>query len=143
MPALGGFLVVTASEDTANAFHGNTSGSSPTAKPSHAQKIATFEVAMKAEGLAILGVEKDGAADVRQALDHLRQRPARDPDSQPIPDGHARSRGTLAKRVRPSFTDRGFIDYLLRAIGTMKPESRDLITESLDLRPHGVGPSSI
>ncbi len=36
------------------------SGSSPTAKPAGPSKVATFEVAMKAEGLAILGVEKAG-----------------------------------------------------------------------------------
>ena len=36
------------------------SGSSPMARPSRAQKVATFEVAMKAEGLAVLGTEKDG-----------------------------------------------------------------------------------
>ena len=41
---------------------------------------------MKAEGLAILGVEKNGRADGRQAPDHLRQRPARHQDPQPLPD---------------------------------------------------------
>ena len=57
---LDGFLVVTASEDTANAFHGNILWFVPNGESSHAQKIATFEVAMKCEGLAILGVDKDG-----------------------------------------------------------------------------------
>jgi hypothetical protein len=60
VPALGGFLVITASEDTANAFHGNTLWFVADGETSHAQKVATFEVAMKAEGLAVLGVEKDG-----------------------------------------------------------------------------------
>jgi hypothetical protein len=57
-PALGGSLVVTASEDEANAFHGNTLWFVPDGEPGGARKVATFEVAMKAEGLAILGVEK-------------------------------------------------------------------------------------
>jgi hypothetical protein len=59
-PALGGFLVVTASEDKANVFHGNTLWFVVDGETSRAQKVATFEVAMKAEGLAILGTEKDG-----------------------------------------------------------------------------------
>jgi hypothetical protein len=60
VPALGGFLVTTASEDEGNAFHGNTLFFIADGKTSHAHKIATFEVAMKAEGLAVLGVEKSG-----------------------------------------------------------------------------------
>jgi hypothetical protein len=56
---LGGFLVVTATEDKGNAFHGNTLYFVPDGETSRAQKIAVFEVAMKAEGLAVLGVEKD------------------------------------------------------------------------------------
>lgn len=59
--ALGGFLVNTASEDSDNAFHGNTLWFVPDGETSKAQKIATFEVAMKAEGLAVLGVETNGA----------------------------------------------------------------------------------
>ncbi len=51
---------MTASEDTANAFHGNILWFVPDGETSHAQKIAIFEVAMKCEGLAILGVDKDG-----------------------------------------------------------------------------------
>jgi hypothetical protein len=58
VPALAGFLVVTASEDEANAFHGNILWFVSDADPTQARKIATFEVAMKAEGLAILGVDK-------------------------------------------------------------------------------------
>jgi hypothetical protein len=58
VPELGGSLVVTASEDTSNAFHGNILWFVPNGETSHAQKIAIFEVAMKCEGLAILGVEK-------------------------------------------------------------------------------------
>ena len=58
VPALSGTLVVTASEDDANAFHGNTLWFVPDGESSSARKVATFEVAMKAEGLAILGVEK-------------------------------------------------------------------------------------
>ncbi len=60
VPALAGFLVVTASEDEENAFHGNTLWFVPDAAPGQTQKVATFEVAMKAEGLAVLDAEKAG-----------------------------------------------------------------------------------
>ncbi len=60
VPELAGFLVVTASEDAANAFHGNTLWFVADGETTRAQKVATFEVAMKAEGLAILGAEKQG-----------------------------------------------------------------------------------
>jgi hypothetical protein len=60
VPALGGFLVVTASEDAANVFHGNTLWYVADGETSRANKVATFEVAMKAEGLAVLGAEKSG-----------------------------------------------------------------------------------
>jgi hypothetical protein len=60
VPALGGFLVVTASEDAANVFHGNTLWYVADGETSRANKVATFEVAMKAEGLAVLGAEKNG-----------------------------------------------------------------------------------
>lgn len=59
VPELEGFLVATASEDTSNAFHGNILWFVPNRETSHAEKIAIFEVAMKCEGLAILGVDKD------------------------------------------------------------------------------------
>jgi hypothetical protein len=61
VPALGGFLVVTASEDETNTFHGNTLWFLADSQTSQARKVATFEVAMKAEGLAVLGAEEDGA----------------------------------------------------------------------------------
>ena len=60
VPALGGMLVVTASEDADNAFHGNTLYFVADGATDQAVKIATFEVAMKAEGLAVLGVEQGG-----------------------------------------------------------------------------------
>jgi hypothetical protein len=60
-PALGGFLILTASEDASNVFHGNTLWFVADGETTQARKIATFEVAMKAEGLAILGTEKDGS----------------------------------------------------------------------------------
>ncbi len=56
---LRGFLVVTASEDKSNAFHGNILWFVPEGETASARKIATFEVAMKAEGLAVLGVTKE------------------------------------------------------------------------------------
>jgi hypothetical protein len=59
--ALGGFLVVTATEDEGNTFHGNTLWFVPDGQTSRARKVATFEVAMKAEGLAVLGVDQAGA----------------------------------------------------------------------------------
>ncbi len=66
VPALAGSLVVTASEDSANAFHGNTLWFVPDGETSGAQKIATFEVAMKAEGLTVLGTDKsDGRTSVK------------------------------------------------------------------------------
>jgi hypothetical protein len=68
VPALGGFLVVTASEDTANVFHGNTLWFVGDGETSRAQKVAIFEVAMKAEGLAILGAEKNGPRTVVKLL---------------------------------------------------------------------------
>jgi hypothetical protein len=56
---LRGFLVITASEDKSNAFHGNTLYFVPDGETTRARKVATFEVAMKAEGLAVLGVTKE------------------------------------------------------------------------------------
>jgi hypothetical protein len=53
--ALGGFLVLTATEDADNAFHGNTLWFIADGETTRARKVATFEVAMKAEGLAVLG----------------------------------------------------------------------------------------
>jgi hypothetical protein len=64
VPALAGFLVVTASEDAANAFHGNTLWFVADGDTNRAQKVATFEVAMKAEGLAVLGAEKTARGTV-------------------------------------------------------------------------------
>jgi hypothetical protein len=57
--ALRGFLAITASEDKSNTFHGNTLYFIPDGETAQARKIATFEVAMKAEGLAVLGVTSE------------------------------------------------------------------------------------
>jgi hypothetical protein len=61
LPAWNGFLVVTATEDEQNAFHGNTLWFVPDARIAQgngstvqADKLWTFEVAMKAEGLCVL-----------------------------------------------------------------------------------------
>ncbi len=61
VPAWKGFLAVTATEDEQNAFHGNTLWFVPDARIAHgagapiqAEKIWTFEAAMKAEGLCIM-----------------------------------------------------------------------------------------
>jgi hypothetical protein len=61
VPALGGFLVITASEDTSNAFHGNTLWFVPDSAANRADKIAVFEVAMKAEGMTVLDAKKNGS----------------------------------------------------------------------------------
>jgi hypothetical protein len=61
VPALGGFLVITASEDTNNAFHGNTLWFVPDSAANRADKIAVFEVAMKAEGMTVLDAKKNGS----------------------------------------------------------------------------------
>jgi hypothetical protein len=60
VPALEGYLVVTASEDETNTFHGNTLWFVADGVTDRARKIATFEVAMKAEGLTVLDAEKNG-----------------------------------------------------------------------------------
>jgi hypothetical protein len=60
-PALSGSLVITASEDEENAFHGNTLYFVPDGESVQPRKVAIFETAMKAEGLAILGTEKTNA----------------------------------------------------------------------------------
>jgi hypothetical protein len=61
VPAWKGFLVVTATEDERNAFHGNTLWFVPDARiargggaPIAADRAWAFEVAMKAEGLCLL-----------------------------------------------------------------------------------------
>jgi hypothetical protein len=57
-PELGGFLALTATEDDANAFHGNALWFVADGETGRARKVATFEVAMKAEGLAVLATER-------------------------------------------------------------------------------------
>jgi hypothetical protein len=61
VPALKGFLVITASEDENNAFHGNTLWFVADGTVGRAEKIAVFEVAMKAEGMTVLEAEKNGS----------------------------------------------------------------------------------
>ncbi len=95
VPALKGFLVVTATEDADNVFHGNTLWFVADDTTGVARKIEVFGVAMKAEGLAVLGASTGAGQNVRQAPHHLRQRPARDQEPQPLPDRDARSRDAL------------------------------------------------
>ena len=59
-PTLAGSLIITASEDDNNAFHGNTLWFVADEEPIRPRKIGVFEVAMKAEGLTVLAVEKAG-----------------------------------------------------------------------------------
>ena len=61
LPGWKGFLVVTATEDDQNAFHGNTLWFVPDGRIAQgggsaisADKLWTFEAAMKAEGLCVL-----------------------------------------------------------------------------------------
>ena len=60
VPAMSGFLVLTATEDADNAFHGNTLWLVADGETLRARPYATFEVAMKAAGQAVLGVEASG-----------------------------------------------------------------------------------
>ncbi len=60
VPAMSGFLVLTATEDADHAFHGNTLWLVADGETRRARPYATFEVAMKAGGLAVLGVEATG-----------------------------------------------------------------------------------
>ncbi len=81
VPSLGGFLVGTASEDSDNAFHGNTLYFVADGSSNQATKIATFEVAMKLEGLAVLSeVKSENKTVVRLLLTY-----DNDPHSTKIP----------------------------------------------------------
>jgi hypothetical protein len=68
VPALRGFLVVTATEDGGNIFHGNTLWFVADGAADRAAEVATFEVAMKAEGLAVLDARDDGRRTVANLL---------------------------------------------------------------------------
>jgi len=57
VPAMGGFLVLTAMVGADNAVHGNTLSLVNNGQPNVARSYATFEGAMKAGGLAVLGVK--------------------------------------------------------------------------------------
>ena len=57
VPVMGGFLVLTATVGTDNAFHGNTLWLVNNGQPNAARSYATFEAAMKSGGLAVLGVK--------------------------------------------------------------------------------------
>ena len=94
--ALGGFLVVTASEDEANAFHGNMLWFVADGQTNQACKIATFEVAMKAEGLTVLGAEKNGTRTAVKLLITYDN----DPHATKIPTG-SRRRLWYARRTEP------------------------------------------
>ncbi len=58
-PTLKGTLVMTASEDKNNAFHGNTLYFIADGVSDHATKVAVLEPAMKCEGLTILGTQAE------------------------------------------------------------------------------------
>ncbi|HWE40247.1 MAG TPA: hypothetical protein VG406_27090 [Isosphaeraceae bacterium] len=68
VPALRGFLVITATEDEGNVFHGNTIWFVADGSADRAAAVATFEVAMKAEGLAVLDARNDGRRTVARLL---------------------------------------------------------------------------
>lgn len=81
VPALDGFLVITASEDRSNAFHGNTLWFVHDGQTGTAQKIGVFEVAMKAEGLTVMDVQRNG----RRTVAHLLITFDNDPHATTIP----------------------------------------------------------
>jgi hypothetical protein len=60
VPAMGGFLILTATVGADNKFHGNTLWFVANGERRHARQYATFEAGMKAAGLAVLGVEASG-----------------------------------------------------------------------------------
>jgi hypothetical protein len=60
VPSMGGFLVLTATVSADNAFHGNILWLVNNGTPRQARSYATVEPAMKAGGLAVLGVEATG-----------------------------------------------------------------------------------
>ncbi|HEY2159503.1 MAG TPA: hypothetical protein VGH33_28010 [Isosphaeraceae bacterium] len=68
VPALRGLLVVTATEDEGNIFHGNTLWFVADGAADRAAEVATFEVAMKAEGLAVLDARDEGRRKVVKLL---------------------------------------------------------------------------
>jgi hypothetical protein len=60
VPAMSGFLVLTATVDANNAFHGNTLWLIMNSERRRAKAYATFESSMKTGGLAVLGVRAGG-----------------------------------------------------------------------------------
>ena len=67
-PALHGFLVITATEDEGNIFHGNTLWFVADGAADRAVEVGAFEVAMKAEGLALLDARDEGRRTVAKLL---------------------------------------------------------------------------
>jgi hypothetical protein len=60
VPNMGGFIVLTAAVDANNKFHGNTISYVSNGERRRATQHGTFETAMKAAGLAVLGVKQAG-----------------------------------------------------------------------------------
>ena len=60
VPAMGGFLVLTAMVGADNRVHGNTLSLISNGQPATARSYATFEAGMKSGGLAVLGVKATG-----------------------------------------------------------------------------------
>jgi hypothetical protein len=60
VPAMGGFLVLTATAGNDNAFHGNNLWLVNGGQPNVARSYGTIEDGMKAGGLAVLGVKASG-----------------------------------------------------------------------------------
>lgn len=85
VPAWRGFAVVTATEDAANAFHGNTLWFAPDAvaaddRPIAPAKVWEFEPTLKAEGLAVLPSPAPGVVRLAVAYDndaHVTKAPGR------------------------------------------------------------------
>jgi hypothetical protein len=60
VPVMNGFLVLTATVDADNVFHGNTLWYVANGERRRASQHGTFEMGMKAAGLAVLGVKVAG-----------------------------------------------------------------------------------
>jgi hypothetical protein len=68
VPAMGGFLVLTATVGSDHAFHNNTLWFVANSEKRRAHPYATFEVDMKASGLAVLEVKAGGSGTAIKLL---------------------------------------------------------------------------
>ncbi len=100
VPELAGFLVVTASEDAANAFHGNTLWFVADGETTRSSKDRDLRGRHEGRRAHDPGCRKAGPANGRQALDRLRQRRPCHSHPQSRSAGDARSTGALTLGAR-------------------------------------------